>query len=100
MNRPGATSGKATGEAMTNRTTAALAAITTLMACGHMPDRSCMRAGETGTVTKVTEKKVRGGSDWRVAFRDAKGITRVCQGGANLQALQVGDRIDGQGLWK
>ena len=77
-----------------------LATVTVLGACGAMPDRSCMRQDETGTVSRVTEQKVRGGSEWRVAFRDARGLTRVCRGGYRLQALQAGDRIDGRGLWR
>jgi hypothetical protein len=71
-----------------------------LGSCGAMPDRSCMASNEVGTVSRVIEEKVRGGSNWRVAFTDAKGMTQVCRGGVRLQVLQPGDRIDGRGLWR
>ena len=76
-----------------------MAGAVALASCGVMPDRSCMSDKEIGTVSRVTETSVRGGSDWRVAFTDARGMTRVCRGGSRLQALQPGDRIDGRGLW-
>lgn len=72
-----------------------------LAGCGAMPDRRCMQPGETGIITNVTSQDVRGGGrDWRVAFRDARGMTRVCSAGDDAQALKPGDRIDGTGMWK